>query len=181
MHGRLAAFLIETGVLDPNGAERAAEYAAKNAVPITRASVDLKLAEREDLVRAFGGKFRGKYFNLDPRHFPAATRGLLEVDEVLELGALPLALKTESRILGGSRKILNVGLLDPGARGADTMLRQRLGARLKGHGIDDVQVFLVLGDQFVDVLARVYGLDAAQLRARGGGGKVHPRIEMFLP
>jgi hypothetical protein len=149
---RIGTLFVEKGLLNESDTDRIAEYAERSGRRFGDAAQELGLVKREDLVALFG-KSDADFFYLDSRYFPETTKNLLSPDEILRFGALPLGSKKSTKLFR-SGTIVNVGMLDP----SDTSAIKAMEAifRSRGNALG-IKVFLILADQFLDALDRVYG------------------------
>jgi hypothetical protein len=88
---------------------------------------------------------------------------------------LPLGYKSEWGFFKRG-KVLNLGMLDPGRK--DAIVAAQKEASLEGNATS-TRIFLVLADQFLDVLQSVYGLSADDLAARSPD-QLDPTLGLFL-
>jgi hypothetical protein len=105
----------------------------------------------------------------------------MSVEEVIKHGALPLGFRKESRILGPSRrKILNLGLLDPSRHKevVDAIMARGEWKRRR-KPFHSTNVYLVLVDQFLEVLEKVYGVTEGEIRGMDPS-LVDPILVRFL-
>lgn len=177
----LEAFLVERGALDSERARVVRERCQERGQRFVEAALELGTLTRESMAKAFGQGFRGPLFQLHAEYFPEATRKLLSAEEILSLGAVPLDYRTESRFFR-ARRVLNVGYLDPADKSARKAIDQRLLGLVAAQKVDRIRPFLVLGDQLLNILKQVYGLNEAAIVAKGAasGEGVHPVLRMFL-
>jgi hypothetical protein len=162
---RIGEFLIEKGLLTEAQAAEIAAYGQRTGLRFGDAGLELKLLSREKLAEVFGPSFAVDFFHLDPQYFPQVTQALLSVDEMLRYGATPLGFKTEQKLFR-ARKLLNVGFLDPAREDAQKLILAIAEAKLGAGSVHAVKPFLILPDQFMDIMTQVYGLKAADIRAR---------------
>lgn len=154
---------MERGILTPEERKHVLEYAHQTGKSFGEAGLELGLITHEEMVRVFGPSFEIDFFYLDSRYFPAATKGALTPEEILRYGALPLGYKKKSGFLS-KKKAINVGFLDPGNEAQVGAVRELLLNRLGSEGVTEVKTFLVLSDQYVDVLRDNFGKDRTALR-----------------
>ena len=95
---------------------------------------------------------------------------------MIRWGALPLGFKKEYGLFRRGGQTLNVGLLDPGRRDALADIEKAVRAQIPGQRS---KVFLVLADQFLDVLDKVYGVSRAALLRRPEE-QLDPTLRLFL-
>jgi hypothetical protein len=140
------------------------DLAHKTGQSFGEAGLALGLLSREDMIRVFGPGFEIDFFYLDPRFFPQATAGALTVEEILHFGALPLGFKKKSGFLAKER-FLNVGFLDPANKATVSAVEALVAGRLRGENVVGIKIFLLLADQFLNVLREVYGKERSFLQA----------------
>lgn len=168
---RIGEYLVERKVLTPSEVEQVLEYGRREGLRFGEAGTKLGLLSEESLVKVFGKNYRVDFFHLDARYFPRQTQALISIESVLRYGVLPLGVKT--RGLFGKRKVLNLGMLDPGRLDAVAAVQR------EAQGVSGTQVFLVLADQFLEVLRSVYGLTEAQIAAKAQA-ELDPTLTLFL-
>lgn len=180
---RIGEFLVEKGLLDEKKVQRILEHSRITGLRFGDAALQLGEITREQMIQVFGPNFRINFFNLDPHYFPKETADLLTVDEIIEMGALPLGVKTETSFFR-SRRCLNLGLLDPSradvVRRAFALAKSRKGEFIDGAGLREPKVFLVLADQFLTVLRSVYGVGDSRVAEAVSGGKGDPILSLFV-
>jgi hypothetical protein len=154
---RIGEFLVQKGVLSTENAEKILAYGVQRGLRFGDAGLELGLLTRDAMIQAFGPNFRIDFFHLDPRYFPASTRGWFPVDAILRWGALPLGLKREGG-LWQRRHRLNVGLLDPSRRDCWAGIEEAARAHLGEQGRIGLRAYLVLPDEFCAILRAVYAI-----------------------
>ncbi len=164
---RIGEFLIERKVLNPLEVEQILDYGKREKLRFGEAGIKLGLLTESELARVFGKNYRVDYFHLDPQYFPKETSELLDLKTILRYGVLPLGQKKEYGFFR-QEKILNLGMLDPG--------REK---EISLEAFPRRRIFLVLAEQFLDVLQSCYGLSANQV-ALMGAEELDPTLRMFL-
>jgi len=172
---RIGEFLVEKKVLSPLQVEQILEYGKRENVRFGEAGVKLGLLDEEALVRVFGKNYRVDFFHLDSRYFPKQTSGYLKLETILRFGVIPLGSGNERGFFKRG-KILNLGLLDPGRMDA---IETAVSEARAHEEITNHREFLVLADQFLDILQTVYGVNASDL-AKRDPGQLDPTLAMFL-
>lgn len=179
MRKRIGEFLMEKGIISPTQLDEILRYSARTGQRFGEAGLALQYYTREDLIRVFGQNYQSDFFYLDYRYFPEATRRILTAEQVIRLGALPLGFKTERRFFR-ERRVLNIGMLDPqrvdAVKEVERIARE---SRDAGKKIDGTKVFLVLTDQFLDVVRSVYGVPEGQMRDFDPA-RMEPVLAMYL-
>jgi hypothetical protein len=160
---KIGDFFVERSVLTLEEKNHVLEYAHQSGKSFGEAGLELGLLKREEMIRVFGPSFEIDFFYLDPRYFPVVSRDALSVPEILRYGALPLGFKKVSGFLSRKR-VANVGFLDPGNKESVSSVRNILRERLGKDGVSDIKIFLLLADQFMDVLRESYGQHRSQLQ-----------------
>lgn len=161
---RIGDFLVERGILTRADVEQIAEYGKREGRRFGEAGMELGLLSEEQLVRLFGKNFRVNFFNLDPRFFPRQTNALLSVDTIIRHGVLPLGFKRGGYSLFRASRTFNLGMLDPASRESQKTAEEEV--RKNGENFQRTQVFLVLADQFLDVLSSVFDVKMKDLLQR---------------
>jgi hypothetical protein len=175
---KIGDFFVEKRILTVEQKNHVLEYAHQSGKSFGEAGLELGVITRDDMVRVFGPSFEIDFFYLDARYFPAVTKDALSLDEILQHGALPLGFKKKSGFLS-QKKAINVGFLDPGRAGNVEAVRELLLRRLADAGVTEVKIFLVLSDQYLDVLRSVYGKDRTYLRGLEPGA-LDPSLALQL-
>lgn len=175
---RIGDFFVEKSILTLQEKNHVLEYALQGGKSFGEAGLELGLISREDMIEVFGPNFEIDFFYLDPRYFPAATRSALSPEEILRYGALPLGYKRKSGFLS-QKKVINVGFLNPGDTATVEAVKTLLTQRLAKEGVVDIKIFLLLSDQFLDVLRISYGKDRAFLEACPAG-TLDPVLQLYL-
>jgi len=170
---KIGEFLVEKGLISSSDVESILKYSKHSGLRFGEAGVELGVFTEQDLARVFGPSYQVDFFHLHPEFFPQNTKDLWSLEKALGWGALPLGTKTEYRFFR-KHKRLNVGMLDPHQEGAF----EEIQLHLKDH-FTSFKVFLLLADQFVDVLSQHYGANVEELR-KENSGKLSERLLMFL-
>ena len=182
MAKRIGEFFVEKGVLDEKQVELVLEHSRASGLRFGDAALQLGVVTREQMIQLFGPNFRVDFFNLDPKFYPRNTADLLKAEEILELGALPLGVKTESSFFR-RRRCLNIGMLDPSRKEAVerafALAKSRKGAEVDGATLAEPKVFLVLADQYLAVLRSVYGVADSGVAEAVRGGRVDPVLSLY--
>lgn len=174
MRKRIGEFLLEKGVITQDQVNQILTHSRATGLRFGDAGLDLGVLSREALIEVFGPNFAVDFFHLEPEYFPQVTRDLIPIEAIVRLGALPLGFKTEKRLFR-SKKLLNIGLLDPSRKDAAEECLKIAAARLGQGGIQGTTVFLVLADQFLTVLRQTYGVAESEV-----GSKEPPYIDETL-
>jgi hypothetical protein len=180
MAKRIGDFFVEKGVLTDEQRHQILDYSARSGIRFGEAGVQLGLLTREKLLQLFGPHYSIDLFQIEPEHFPQATRALLSIDDIIRWGALPLGFKSHRRLLRGTEVTLNIGLLNPGPGNSTAVSEITRAARERSQGpIHGAKVFLILADQYLDVLRVVYGVNESELKSRDPAG-IDPTLVLFL-
>lgn len=155
---KIGDFFVERKILTPEEKSHVLDYAHHSGKSFGEAGLELGILSRDDMIKVFGPSFEIDFFYLDPKYFPAVTKEALSVNEILRYGALPLGFKRKSGFLS-QKKSVNVGFLDPGNEANVGSVRDLLLSRLAKDGVTDIKIFLILSDQYMDVLRNSYGKD----------------------
>jgi hypothetical protein len=178
MRKRIGEYFVQRGILTDEQVELVLRYSQRTGLRFGEAGVELSLLTREKLLELFGPSFQVDFFHVDPAHFPDATKEALVVDAILSCGVLPLGFKQE-RGLFGSRKVLNLGFLNPADAEAVREAENAARAKLGPNAFQGVKVFLVLADQFLETLEKVYGIGARELRELEPS-RLHETLQLFM-
>lgn len=101
-----------------------------------------------------------EHFHLSVSHFPAATKDLFPKELILKHGCLALGFKNARRLFGRTRRLLNVGFVDPAD---ETAVREVESIVDKTKAADGIQRFRINPEEMVLVLTEVYGLPRESL------------------
>lgn len=177
MRLRIGEYLVDRGILTSGQVEQILKHGQKTGLRFGEAGMDLGVLSRDSLIKAFGRNYHIDFFHVHPNFFPEVTRGLLNKETVMKYGALPLGLKQVPGLFR-SRKLLNLGLLDPSRQdaieAASELARPSVGETFAG-----VKTYLVLAHDFVPVLEKVYGVPSESLAAMPPHA-LDPTLKMFL-
>src|SRR4051812_32930506 len=178
---RIGDFLKEQGVITEEEIGLILSYSKQTGLKFCQAGLEIKILTQDKLVQAFAPGFKGDFFNMSASHLPKNSTEFLSVEEVLLHGAIPLGCRKESRILGPSRrKVLNIGLLDPSKHQLVVETIQARGEwKRRRKPFHSTNVYLVLVDQFLEVLDKVYGVTEEQIRLMDPV-LVDPTLRRFL-
>jgi hypothetical protein len=178
---RIGDFLLEKGVITEEEIGLILSYSQQTGLRFCEAGLEIKILTQDKLVQAFAPGFKGDFFNMSATHLPKDSTKLLSIEDVLKYGAIPLGCRKEKRLLGPSRrKILNLGLLDPSKH-------KEVVDAIHAHGewkrrakpFHSTNVYLVLVDQFLEVLEKVYGVCEDDIRAIDNS-QLDPILRRFL-
>lgn len=158
---KIGEFLVERGLLTPEQVKQILEYSQRTGLRFGDAGIQLNLLTPKRLARNV------PFFNLNPDYFPEGTRGVLSVDSVLKLGALPLGIKEEKRWFRPAQTVLNIGLIDPWKRGIIDEVEAAVTPELRRmHPHLYIKLYLVLADQFLDTVKKAYGVGPSEISQR---------------
>lgn len=177
MRKQIGEFYVERGVLTPAQVEEILAFARKTGLRFGEAGLELGLLNEHVLEKMFGPSYHVDFFYLDARYYPTNTKDWLTLEQIIRFGALPLGLKTTSKWLFKRERRLNLGMLTPSKElvdGIEKELRAQVGGKF-----EQLKVFLLLGDQFLNVLKTRYGVNEGEL-ARRPAGSVHPALALLL-
>ncbi|HUP58310.1 MAG TPA: hypothetical protein VM598_12710 [Bdellovibrionota bacterium] len=178
---RIGDFLREKGVITEEEIGLILSYSKQTGLKFCQAGLEMKVLTQDKLVKAFAPGFKGDFFNVSALHLPKNSIDLLSVEDVILHGAIPLGCRKETRILGPSRrKVLNLGLLDPAKHGVVVdAIYSRGEWKRRRKPFHSTNVYLVLVDQFLEVLDKVYGVKEEQIR-KMDPTLVEPTLRRFL-
>jgi len=178
MRKRIGEFLVEKGVLTVTQVDEILEYAQRNGLRFGKAGLEMGLLTQDQLIRVFGPRYTIDFFHLDPRYLPEATRDLLSPDQMIEFGAVPLGFKTGYRLFK-AHKMLNMGFLNPARTEAIAEVERLAKAKMGENSFRGLKIFLILSDQFLDVLEQVFSITEEEIRKRDPS-HVDETLHMFL-
>lgn len=164
MRKRIGDIFVEKGLLSQEQLVQALDVAKTSGVRLGDAAVQLGFIKPKTLEKMFGKSNKEDFFYLDVNFFPEITQNLFDIPTMLKHGVLPLGFKTEMKFFR-TKKLLNLGLLNPATAEErlpelKALAQQKLGA----DSFQDVKVYVILADQFLDVLARKYQFPVAKVR-----------------
>jgi hypothetical protein len=177
MRKRIGEYLVERGILLPDQVEQILAFGRTSGLRFGEAGMELGLLNRQAMIDAFGKSYLIDFFHLDSRYFPQVTRDLLPVEAIVRFGALPLGYKTVPGLFR-SRKLLNLGLLDPARQDVVDAVTEVV-RPVVGEALAGVKTYLVLASDFVPLVDKVFALSPAAL-AELPSEKVDPTLKMFL-
>jgi hypothetical protein len=172
---RIGEYLVERKILKPTEVEQILDFGRRENLRFGEAGVKLGLLSEDALVRVFGKNYRVDFFHLDGKFFPRQTSQILSLDTILKYGVLPLGFKNEYGLFKSGR-ILNLGMLDPGRADALKVAVEESKVQAESNR---TKVFLILAEQFLDVLQSVYGISHADV-AKRNPERLEPTLAMFL-
>jgi len=179
MQKRIGDFLVDRGLLTKTHANLISEHGQKNGLRFGDAAVELGLLKREQLIELFGANHHDiDFFNLEVQYLPKETQNLVSPSLLLQLGAIPLGFK-KTQGLFRTKKVLNIGVLDPGRQDSVLGIEKAVRERLGENAFTSAKVFLVLAEQFLDVMQEVYGVDQEKIR-REDPAKLDGTLTLFL-
>lgn len=177
MRKRIGEFLRDQGVISEAHLKGILEHSRRTGMKFGQAGVDLGIITTEKLVEVFGPHYWVDFFHLDSDFFPSITRDLFEPEFLLRHGVLPLGYKDESSLFR-KKRLLNVGFLHPtesSIREVEEKAISQLGKSLQG-----VRAFLLLGEQFVEVLEKSYGIPENAIRTRSAKTGLDETLSLFI-
>lgn len=169
---------MDKGIINEHQLREILNHSQKTGLRFGDSAMDLGLLTQDDLLNLFGPHYSVDYFHLDIEYFPQNTREFFDTSTIIKYGALPLGTKKVTKFFK-SKKILNLGLLNPA-------LSQNIDA-LEALAVDQmgcdqfagVKVYLLLADQFLDVLEKIYNVSETEIR-KLGGKDVDEALQLFL-
>jgi hypothetical protein len=177
---KIGTFLVEKGYITQEQVREIRVHSEKTGKKFGDAAVELGYITQEQLQELFGDNHTFNFFHIDTKTFPRTTLDLFTIEDVLRCGCMPLGFKTE---FDGPKeeRVLNLGFLDPGET-ANVQVALGLvkgkdfGKAGRPKGVDP---YLLLPDQFVEVIATVYALKPERYRVLCKG-PVHPKVRELL-
>ncbi len=174
----IGEFLVNKKIITPQQVDRILEYSKLRGLRFGEAGLELGYLSRESFIKVFGPTFEVDFFHLNANYFPEATREIIPLDMVLKYGVLPLGFKNEFRFFR-SRKLLNLGFLSPYRKNFLTEVENFVLSKSKDSSFEGVRVYLILADQFLRVMKKVYGLTEAEISTKDPE-TLDPTLRMFL-
>lgn len=164
MRKRIGDIFVEKGILTPEQLKSALEYAQQNGIRLGDAAVKMDLIDPKILMDMFGQSNREDFFYVDCNYFPPITKNIYDVKTMLKFGVLPLGFKTDMKLFR-NKKLLNLGLVSPERQGTTLPELERLAKERIGQDtFQDIKVYLILAEQFFEVLEKVYSTSEAAIR-----------------
>jgi hypothetical protein len=176
---KMGEFLIELGVLTEQEVDTILKHSKTTGLRFTEAAVNLGLLKTNAPLRLVGSGISVDFFHLNPEYFPRGTKDIIPLDAILKYGVLPLGLKNKRGIFKSSIQ-LNLGFLNP--KHKENVGRELETLAAKGNqSIHATKCYLVLVDEFLHVLDKVYGLNSEKLRAISKDSRdLDETLKMFL-
>jgi len=179
MKKQIGHFLIEKGLVNQDQVIQIRKHSQETNMKFGEAAIDLGILTADQLKALFGENYLIDFFYLDEFNFPPVTKSFFSNAEILKYGVLALGYKSGVKDKK-EIKFLNIGFLSPDdqpmIKEVLQLVKERLPKEPKGsadpdtdehHGqifVKAVDVYLLLPDQFVDVLTRTYKLKPADLK-----------------
>lgn len=178
---RIGEFLVERGVIEPSQVTQILNHSEKSGLRFIKAGLELDILDRNKLIQAFAPNTKAKWFNVDPKHLTQAPKNIISPQNMVRFGAVPLGFKKEQRFLRASRrKHLVLGLLDPiNEKQALEYFRSELSDPGLKRDLDRAVSYLVLVDQFLELLESTFKVGEAEIRSYPPD-EVCPTLRDFL-
>lgn len=165
---RIGDFLIEKGLIDPAQLPTILEYSRKHGLRMGDACVQMGLITVEDLRSLFGNNYEADFYHLETPDYPPQTTDLFPVSFLVKHGVLPLGVETVRTLLR-SGKLLKIGLLNPENNTAVSEIEKTLPNVSPPGSFQGVKIFLVVPEQFHQILKSVYDFSEKDLKNLGEG------------
>jgi hypothetical protein len=175
---RIGEFLVTKKILTPQQVDRILEYSQMRGLRFGEAGLELGLLSREAFIQVFGPTFDVDFFHLNSAYFPEMTQNLIPPEMIVKYGVLPLGFKNETRFLR-SRRMLNVGFLSPYRTQFISDVESFVLSHKGEFAFEGIKVYLILADQFLRVLKKVYSISEQEIRSRSPEA-VDPTLLMFI-
>jgi hypothetical protein len=104
-------------------------------------------------------------FHVDPAYFPASTRDVLSVTEIVEHGVLLLGYKIGRRFFR-QEMILNIGLVNPEPKEKIKTVEQLVRAKVSPTAFSKIKVYRLVPEEFHRVLKDVYGVKTTKKKEK---------------
>jgi hypothetical protein len=174
---RIGQYFREKGLLSERQVLDILDYSESQKLRFGESAIALGFLKQSDLARLFGNNNHFDFFNIDIQYFPHATKEVLPIGLILKMGALPLGTKTESGFFS-KKRYLNLGFIDPSKK--EILVEVENYVKTSTHqNFDGIKVFLLLADQFIEALEKVYGLSEPELASAAKQG-LHPGLSLLL-
>lgn len=179
MRKKIGTFLVEKGYLTQEQVREVRVYSEKTGKKFGDAALALGYITDEQLKEVFGDGFKTNFFHIDTKTFPRTTLDLFPVEEVVIYGCMPLGFKTE---MDGPKelKVLNLGFLDPeddrNTQGVLQLIKEKSFGKNKPTSVDP---YLLLPENFVEVICNVYGLKKERYGVLAKG-ELYPMVRELL-
>ncbi len=171
---RIGEFLVQKKLLSVTDIEPILKHSERTGLRFGDAALEMGLLRREQLIEVFGPDFRTDFFHVESRHFPALTREWLTPEQLIVWGVLPLGVKSRSRWGIFSEAVLNLGMLSPSRSEVVAAVKNTVKEKAA-----DVKPYLVLFDEYLEVMNGVYGWTPERIRSLGRT-RIDPTLALFL-
>lgn len=177
MKKRIGEFLIQKGILTEAQVEEALNYSVQTGLRFGEAAEQLGFLDQSTLEKTFGQSYKTDFYYIDTGVFPTETKDLFTVDEMIEHGVVALGISAGQTLFKKNKRTLNLGYLNP-QNPARTAAVEAL-IRSKGVPFDSFKSYLVLVEQFVEVLGTVYNVDESFI-AKREPAKIEECLQLYL-
>jgi len=174
---KIGEFLRDLGVLTDEQVNEILRHSKSTGLRFGESAIKLGILRNDAQIKTFGSSFAVDFFHLEPDYFPAPTRDILPIESIIKYGALPLGVKSRRKFFS-ERKRLNVGFLDPTRKDSIAAVEATAKAAL-GPAYGGLKVYLVLADEFLEVLETVYGVSEERLKDKVALG-MDQTLQSFL-
>jgi len=161
---RIGEFLVNRGALTTQQVDNVLLHSETTGLRFGESAMDLGYLNERKMLEIFGPSFRVDFFHLNPAYFPESTKSLFSLSDIVRLGFLPLGIKMESKLLI-KRRMLNIGILNPSNQLLVSEIKDLVAKVDDREKIDGIKTYLILTDQFIDVLDKVYEKSVQSLQA----------------
>lgn len=162
MRKRIGDYLMDKGILTKDQVKEILKYSKSVGLRFGEAGMELGVIKKDDLLKLFGPSFGVDYFHLEPEYFPAETKEIFPIPYMIKHGVVPLGFKTEYKFFR-PKKQLNLGFLSPSDRSHVREVEGYAMSHLNDPSVIGVKNFLILAEQFLNVLSKVYGVQDDQI------------------
>ena len=156
---------MQKGLITEAQLEQVIAYSRESGLKFGEAALKLGIISKEAFPKLFGPNFSVNFFHLDSAFFPLVTRNLFSPEFILEHGVLPLGFKKEFRFFR-TRNLLNIGVLDPANKNELKLIEREAKKRSPDRPIHGLKTYLVLPDQFLEILEKIYKISKEELKKR---------------
>lgn len=177
MKKRIGEFLIQKGILTEAQVEEALNYSVQTGLRFGEAAEQLGFLDQATLEKTFGQSYKTDFFYIDVEVFPTDSKDLFTIDEMIEHGVVALGISAGQTLFKKNKRTLNLGFLNP--QNADRVAKVEALIRSKGIPFDAFKSYLVLVDQFVEVLTTIYQVKEETISKREPQ-KIEESLQLYL-
>ena len=167
---RIGDYLIEKGLIRQESVDEILKLCDEKKLRFGEAAIELGLITEDQLRETLAYPYQKEVFiRLNPDFFPRATKSVLRIEEILEMGILPLGFKTKWKLFR-RKKVLNLVHV-----GREPSPEASAWAK---QSSDECQFFHALPHEFLRICTVHYGF--REKGALKNGAKLHGALKKVL-